>query len=118
MGADMEQDEDPWLAHLEKIFAGRAGGANPKDPEDLSTIMLRRLVVKFGESSDYINSLIPTLIHQFATDYIREQHTKKCWCLLDRNFLLLSLKKIKIKPSKLGKGHDPYSTPPPKRVEE
>jgi len=114
----MDTEEDPWLAHLEKVFAGRAGGANPKDPEDLSTIMLRRLVVKFGESSDYINSLIPTLVHQFAADYGRSQDTQKCWRLLDKNFLLLSLTKIKIKPSKLGRGHDPYSAPPPKRVEE
>jgi len=41
-------DDDPWLKHLEQCYADRDNGAKASDPEDIRTIMLRRLVITFG----------------------------------------------------------------------
>ena len=69
-------EEDPWLKHLEQIYVDRDNGAKASDPEDLRTLMLRRIVVTFGVDSDYVNSLMPLLVQQFVIEYARSALNK------------------------------------------
>jgi len=106
-------EDDPWVAHLEHCYLNRDKGANAVDPEDLRTLMLRRLVIVFGVDSDYVNSLMPLLIQQFAIDYARNGKTKMCFQSLDENFIELSDPRFhaKLKKMRRGRGKDPYAIP-------
>lgn len=106
-------EEDPWLAHLEHCYLARDKGANAVDPEDLRTLMLRRLVIVFNVDSDYVNSLMPLLIQQFAIDYARTKKTKAAFHNLDENFIELSDPRFqtKLKKMRRGRGTDPYAIP-------
>ena len=107
-------EEDPWLKHLEQCYSDRDNGAKASDPEDLRTLMLRRLVVTFGVDSDYVNSLMPLLVQQFVIEYARHGSSKKCFESLDDNFVDLSDPRFQVKLKKIrrGRGHDPYEIPP------
>ncbi len=111
------EDKDPWLAHLEQCYGDRDNGAKASDPEDLRTLMLRRLVITFGVDSDYVNSLMPLLVQQFVIEYARHGSSKKCFESLDDNFVDLSDPRfqVKLKKIKRGRGSDPYEIPPKAR---
>lgn len=106
-------EEDPWLKHLEQIYTDRDNGAKASDPEDLRTLMLRRIVVTFGVDSDYVNSLMPLLVQQFVIEYARHGSSKRCFESLDDNFVDLSDPRFQVKLKKIrrGRGTDPYEIP-------
>ena len=58
------EDKDPWMAHLEQCYSDRDNGAKASDPEDLRTLMLRRLVVTFGVDS----AVAALLVHRAVGD--------------------------------------------------
>lgn len=107
-------EDEPWLKHLEQVYSDRDNGAKASDPEDLRTIMLRRLVITFGVDSDYVNSLMPLLVQQFVIEYARNGSSKKCFEALDDNFVDLSDPRFQVKLKKIrrGMGSDPYAIPP------
>lgn len=104
-----EASEDPWLNNLEREFNDRARGFT-EDPEDLRTILLRRLTIKYNLPVEYVDNFIPLLMQQFVYDYSRAQTVRKCFELVDVNFLDLIPRddRQKIEKRAHGLGKDPF----------
>lgn len=104
-----EEGEDPWLTNLEREFFERERGFT-EDPEDLRTILLRRLAIKFDLPVEFVDRFIPLLMQQFVYDYSRAATIRKCFELADVNFLDLIPKeeRQKIEKKQLGLGKDPF----------
>ena len=106
----VNEESDPWFDALEKAFLERETGAVATDPEDIRTIILRRLCIKYDLPQHYVDQFLPLLLQQFVYDYSRAQSVRKCFELVDVNFIDLIPKadRQKIEKRTHGKGKDPF----------
>lgn len=106
----VNEESDPWFDALEKAFLERETGAVSTDPEDIRTIILRRLCVKYDLPQHYVDQFLPLLLQQFVYDYSRAQSVRKCFELVDVNFidLIPKVDRQKIEKRQHGKGKDPF----------
>lgn len=106
-----QREPDPWLDALEKAWTERENLFSARDPEDIRTIILRRLVVRYNLSARYVSKYMPLMTNQFVYDYARGQSVRKCFELVDLNFidLLPRVERVKVLKVKTGRGLDPFT---------
>lgn len=106
----VNEESDPWFDALEKAFLERESGALRDDPEDIRTVILRRLCIKYDVPGNYVDQFMPLLLQQFVYDYSRAQSVRKCFELVDVNFIDLIPKKDRqqIEKRQHGRGKDPF----------
>ena len=101
---------DPWVDQLASLELGLRP-LNLADPENVETIILRRLCNKFSLKTIHIEPYIQLVSHQFAIDYAYGRSVRSCFRIAEETYLSVIPADVrqKLLHSPTGRGHDPFS---------